>query len=205
MDIIKKYFPDLDDSKLKKLKQLKPLYLEWNSKINVISRKDTENFFERHILHSLSIAKIFSFKESTEIADFGSGGGLPGLPLSIIFPECNFYLFDSIAKKMKVVENISHKIGSENIAYLTERAEKTDRKFDFITGRAVTSLPQFMIWSKNKIKKKGTNSFPNGVIYLKGGDFEHELQMIKQNYKVYAIGDFLEEPFFQTKKIIHIF
>lgn len=205
MSIIRKYFPNLEDEKLDKLEALQTHYLDWNTRINLISRKDTSNFPERHVLHSLAIAKQFSFEPGCKIADFGSGGGFPGIPLAIMFPDCKFYLIDSVSKKIKAVEDICNKVGLKNVLCIAERVERINDKFDIITGRAVTALPKFMLWCKNKIKDRQINSFANGIIYLKGGDFEEELKLIPQKTKVYFISNFFEEPFFETKKIVHIY
>ncbi|MBW6478036.1 MAG: 16S rRNA (guanine(527)-N(7))-methyltransferase RsmG [Bacteroidales bacterium] len=205
MEIIRKYFSDLEPEKLEKLEQLKPLYEEWNNKINVISRKDMVNFYTHHVLHSLSIAKIIHFVPGTHIMDVGTGGGFPGIPLAILFPECHFTLVDSIEKKIKVVSEVKGVLELNNVTPLRERAENVPGKFDFIVSRAVTALPAFMGWVQNKIKSAGINSLPNGVLYLKGGEFQDELKCIPYNYKIYHIPDYFSEEFFETKKVVHIF
>ncbi len=205
MVLIRNYFPELEPAKLEKLGQLKPIYEEWNSKVNVISRKDMGNFYIHHVLHSLSIAKIINFAPGTRIMDVGTGGGFPGIPLAVLFPECHFTLVDSIEKKIKVVSEVSKSLNLKNVNPLRERAEKTDGKFDFIVSRAVTTLPAFMSWIENKISSECKNSLPNGVFYLKGGDFNEELRNIKFNHKIYSISDFYSEDYFETKKVVHLF
>ena len=205
MELIRKYFPDLDRTQNEKLEQLKLLYEEWNSKINVISRKDMDNFYIHHVLHSLSIAKIITFVPGTHIMDVGTGGGFPGIPLSVLFPDCHFTLVDSIEKKIRVVREISGALELNNVTPLRDRAEKVEGKFDFIVSRAVTALPTFMEWVERKIKPGGCNSLPNGVLYLKGGEFNNELKSMSCNYQTYNIRDFFTEEFFETKKVVHIF
>ena len=205
MELIRKYFPDLDPAQNEKLEQLKIIYEEWNSKINVISRKDMDNFYIHHVLHSLSIAKIINFVPGTHIMDVGTGGGFPGIPLSVLFPECHFTLVDSIEKKIKVVSEVTMALNLTNVTPLRERAEKVPGKFDFIVSRAVTALPAFMAWVGNKIKSGGNNILPNGVLYLKGGEFNEELKSIPFKHKIYSIPDFFSEEYFETKKVVHIF
>jgi len=205
MEIIKNYFDKLSEKKEKQFEKLQELYSEWNSKINVISRKDIDHLYERHVLHSLSIAKIVEFKEGTNILDIGTGGGFPGIPLAIMFPSVDFLLVDSVGKKIKVVNEIKGALGLENVKALQIRAENIDESFDFVVSRAVTNLPDFIKIASYKYSKKGFNEIPNGMIYLKGGDFENELKNLSKKYKVYNIEDFFEEEFFQTKKIVHIY
>ena len=205
MEIIKNYFDKLSEKKEKQFEKLQELYSEWNSKINVISRKDIDHLYERHVLHSLSIAKIVEFKEGTNILDIGTGGGFPGIPLAIMFPSVDFLLVDSVGKKIKVVNEIKGALGLENVKALQIRAENIDESFDFVVSRAVTNLPDFIKIASYKYSKKGFNEIPNGIIYLKGGDFENELKNLRKKYKVYNIEDFFEEEFFQTKKIVHIY
>ena len=205
MEIIKNYFDKLSEKKEKQFEKLQELYSEWNSKINVISRKDIDHLYERHVLHSLSIAKIVEFKEGTNILDIGTGGGFPGIPLAIMFPSVDFLLVDSVGKKIKVVNEIKGALGLENVKALQIRAENIDESFDFVVSRAVTNLPDFIKIASYKYSKKGFNEIPNGMIYLKGGDFENELKNLRKKYKVYNIEDFFEEEFFQTKKIVHIY
>ena len=204
IEIIEKYFPELSENQIEKFKLLKQLYIDWNSKINVISRKDIDFLYEKHILHSLSIAKIISFSDGTSILDVGTGGGFPGIPLAILFPKCNFYLIDSIQKKIKVVNAISESIHLTNVVAEQARAESINKKFDFIISRAVTSFPEFYGWVKNKINKKSFNKLQNGIIYLKGGDLIDELKDFNPKVKVYEIADIFSEDFFLTKKIVYL-
>ncbi|MFP4288476.1 MAG: 16S rRNA (guanine(527)-N(7))-methyltransferase RsmG [Bacteroidota bacterium] len=205
MQEVLKYFPETESQKAELLTHLKPLYEEWNQKINVISRKDMNNFYLHHVLHSLAIAKVFQFKPGTSVADIGTGGGFPGIPLAVFFPEVEFVLVDSIEKKMKVVRDVTHRLGLHNVECIRNRAENLEQKFDFVVSRAVTSLPVFMQWTKGKIKKEQKHIFPNGVIYLKGGDLTHELAQVEQKQNIINISDFFEEDFFLTKKIIHLY
>ena len=202
--IIKKYFPEISSIQLSQFEQLIPLYTEWNNKINVISRKDIENLTINHILHSLAIAKIISFKPGTKILDVGTGGGFPGIPLAILFPECKFYLIDSIGKKITVVEAIVEAIGLQNVTAQKVRAEDVDGRYNFIVSRAVTTLPEFYAWVKDKFINKNQNSLKNGIIYLKGGDLTVELSAYNNKSTIFNISDFFEEDYFETKKVIHI-
>ncbi|TNF45670.1 MAG: 16S rRNA (guanine(527)-N(7))-methyltransferase RsmG [Bacteroidetes bacterium] len=204
MDILLKYFPDLSKKQIQQFSQLKELYLHWNAQINVISRKDHDNFYERHVLHSLGIAKIMSFKPGSNILDIGTGGGFPGIPLAILFPDCQFTLVDSIGKKIKVVNEVSEALGLTNVQGIHERAEKIKGEFDFIVSRAVTAMPAFLTWTKGKIKKKGVNDLPNGILYLKGGDLTEELSPVKQTYTIYELNNVFKEEFFETKKVVHV-
>lgn len=206
MDIFKKYFPELGAQKLERLNKLERLYRNWNEKINVVSRKDIEHINERHILHSLSIAKIVRFAPGTTVLDVGTGGGFPGIPLAILFPETEFLLIDSIGKKIKVVEAVSASLKLENVETRQARGEKLKEEFDFITSRAVTNLPRFFQWTKAKIDRENQfNNIPNGIIYLKGGDFEEELKQINWKKDVQPIDQLFEEAFFETKKIVHLY
>ena len=205
MEIVNKYFTGLSDKKCIQLGKLQELYSEWNSKINVISRKDIDHLYERHVLHSLSIAKIIGFKDGTNILDIGTGGGFPGIPLAIMFPSVEFLLVDSVGKKIKVVNEIKNALGLSNVKAVQKRAENINESFDFVISRAVTNLPDFIKMAAYKYSKKGFNEIPNGIIYLKGGDFEDELKNLRKKHKVYNIEDFFDEEFFQTKKIVHIF
>lgn len=199
-----KYFPDLSQQQLDQYELLAKEFLSWNEKINLISRKDTENLFEHHILHSLAIAKVCKFKPQCEVMDIGTGGGFPGLPLAIMFPETKFYLVDSIGKKIKVVQALVEALGMKNVEAEQIRAENVNRQFDFIVSRAVTYLPDFMQWTKGKISKIQYHDLANGVLYLKGGDLTEELSTIKNKYKIYDIDQYFEEEFFETKKVIHV-
>ncbi len=204
IDILLKYFPHLSENQKKQFEQLQCLYEHWNAQINVISRKDIELLYERHILHSLGIAKVMQFKENTNIMDVGCGGGFPGIPLAILFPECNFYLVDSIGKKIKVVNEIAVTIGLTNLKAEHKRAEEVKEKFEFIISRAVTEFPTFYRWVQNKVTKKQFNSLPNGILYLKGGDLTEELKSFAKRIVLYDLKDFFEEEFFETKKVVYL-
>jgi len=204
MEIIKKYFPDLTVRQQEQLAQLGPLYAEWNEKINVISRKDIDQLYERHVLHSLAIARYIQFTPGTSIMDVGTGGGFPGIPLAILFPETNFFLVDSIAKKIKVVEEVSQSIGLTNVRAQQNRAEKVAGQFDFVVSRAVTAFPKFVSLVRKKISSKQQNAWGNGILYLKGGDFADELQPFKNQVQVYPLSEQFDEEFFETKKLIHL-
>ncbi|TDO02634.1 16S rRNA (guanine(527)-N(7))-methyltransferase RsmG [Sunxiuqinia elliptica] len=204
MDIITKYFPDLTPRQLEQFEQLGELYKEWNEKINVISRKDIDQLYERHVLHSMGIAKYIQFTPGTKIMDVGTGGGFPGIPLAILFPETNFRLVDSIAKKIKVVEGVSQSLGLTNVLAEQARAEKVNDEFDFVVSRAVTAFPKFVSLVRRKISASQKNSMANGILYLKGGDFLEELEPFKKQVQVFPLSDQFEEAFFETKKLIHL-
>ena len=203
MELILKYFPDLESAKLEKFRQLEALYNEWNSRINVISRKDMENFYEHHVLHSLGIAKVMPFLPGAKVMDVGTGGGFPGIPLAILFPETEFLLVDSIGKKIKVVNEVAQAAGIMNVKAIHCRAEDVKQKFDFVVSRAVTTLPEFMKWVSGSIRKGNSHSLPNGILYLKGGDLEAELAPLKGKFKLFDLSDFFTEAFFETKKVVH--
>lgn len=198
------YFPELNNVQLAQLKQLKSLYEEWNAQINVISRKDIDNFYERHVLHSLGIAKVISFKPGTKILDVGTGGGFPGIPLAILFPQCKFHLIDSIGKKIKVVKEVSQALGLKNVEATHTRAEQVSGHYDFVVSRAVTRLDPFIGWIKSKFNKKSVNDLPNGILYLKGGDLTEELNEIRKKYYSYSLPSYFKEDFFETKKVIQV-
>jgi 16S rRNA (guanine527-N7)-methyltransferase len=204
MDLITKYFPDLTNDQLDKLRQLEELYIEWNSKINVISRKDMEHFYERHVLHSLGIAKVIQFTPGAQVLDVGTGGGFPGIPLAILFPETKFLLVDSIGKKIKVVQEVAEAAGIKNVEAIKARAEELKGKFDFVVSRAVTTLPDFIKWVENKIKRESRNTLQNGILYLKGGDLNAELAPVQKKCQVFNLQDYFEEEFFETKKVVHV-
>jgi 16S rRNA (guanine527-N7)-methyltransferase len=202
-ELIINLFPELSNNQREQFKELKSLYEFWNAQINVISRKDEGNFYERHVLHSLSIAKIITFKDKSSILDIGTGGGFPGIPLAILFPECRFTLVDSIGKKIKVVREVSKAIGLTNVDAVQTRAEEINDHFDFIVSRAVTSMPQFLKWTRGKFSKINTHACPNGVFYLKGGNLTDELKGIK-GVVSYPISSVFQGEFFKTKYVIYV-
>lgn len=201
-EIILKYFPNLTDQQKSQFQQLETLYKEWNEKINVISRKDIDEFYERHVLHSLGIAKIMEFADGTKVLDIGTGGGFPGIPLAILFPNVDFTLVDSIGKKITVVNAVAESLGLKNVKAYHERAEKIKDKFHFVVSRAVTQMPVFLRWLKGKFEKEQFNPKHNGVLYLKGGDLGEELAGIK--CEIYNLKDQFEEEFFDTKKVVYL-
>jgi len=203
MDILLPYFEDLEETQKAQFTQLQELYQEWNAKINVISRKDMEQFYVHHVLHSLGIAKVQPFEPKANILDIGTGGGFPGIPLAILFPESNFYLVDSIAKKIRVVQEVSNALGLKNVKAEHIRAENVKGEFDFIVSRAVTKMDDFVKWTKFKIGKKQLHDLKNGILYLKGGDLNEELQNFPKA-KIYNLTDYFKEDFFETKKVVHI-
>lgn len=203
-DLIFKYFPKLTDKQREQFAALGDLYHHWNAQINVISRQDMEGLYEKHVLHSLGIAKKITFKPGTEILDVGTGGGFPGIPLAILFPLVDFHLVDSIGKKIKVVTEVAQALGLSNVRAEQARVEHLQQTYDFVVSRAVTRLKPFMGWVRYKIHKKGNNDMPNGVLYLKGGDLSEELAEVTDRYRIYDLSDYFEEPFFETKKIIYL-
>jgi 16S rRNA (guanine527-N7)-methyltransferase len=204
LEIILKYFPDLTPRQIEQFRQLQPLYTDWNNKINVISRKDIDQLYERHVLHSLGIAKVVSFKPDTSILDVGTGGGFPGIPLAIMFPECHFHLVDSIGKKIKVVQEIAAALELENIIAEQNRAEKLQETYDFVVSRAVTQLKEFHGWVRYKINKPYNNSLKNGILYLKGGDLTQELKEASLKHRIFPLSAYFEEEFFETKKVVYV-
>lgn len=204
MNIVTKYFPDLTSQQVNQFGRLGSLYEEWNAKINVISRKDIEQLYERHVLHSLAIARIIQFKNGTAVLDVGTGGGFPGIPLAILFPETSFLLIDSIGKKIKVVSEIASALNLLNVKAEHVRVEDVHQKFDFVVSRAVTAFPRFVEMVQNNVATKSNNNLPNGILYLKGGDFDEEINPYKQHIKVYNLQDFFQEEFFETKRLIHM-
>lgn len=203
-DIIFRYFPQLTDSQKEKVAKLKEIYDHWNSMINVISRKDMDNFFVHHVLHSLAIAKVVSFVPGTRILDVGTGGGFPGIPLAILFPDSEFTLLDSIEKKIKVVQAVAEELKLNNVRTAHKRVEDEKWKYHFIVSRAVTEFSGFVKITSKNIVKGGNNSLGNGILYLKGGDLTAELEMFKSRVRVWDISDYFEEPFFETKKIVYL-
>jgi 16S rRNA (guanine527-N7)-methyltransferase len=202
MQIIHKYFPDLTEKQIEQFTDLQELYQHWNAKINVISRKNMDTLYTNHILHSLAIAKVIQFEKGTKILDIGTGGGFPGIPLAILFPEVDFLLVDSIGKKIKVVNEVSNAIGLTNVIALHERAENIKDTFDFVVSRAVTNMTDFKKWVKGKFNNTHNNTLNNGILYLKGGDLSEELRGL--SHSKYEIADLFEEEFFETKKVIYI-
>lgn len=203
MELILKYFPNLTKTQISKFRALEVLYKDWNIKINVVSRKDIDELYIRHVLHSLALAKIINFNMGSHILDVGTGGGFPGIPLAILFPDCKFHLVDSIAKKIKVVDEVITGLGLTNVTTSHSRVEEIDGRFDFIVSRAVAAMPTFVHWVKGKVAKKNTHQLKNGILYLKGGDLTEELQ----NYKtatIYNLSDYFEEAFYETKKVVHL-
>lgn len=203
MKIIQKYFKDLSKEQLIQFTKLEVVYKDWNSKINVISRKDIDELYLRHVLHSLSIAKLISFKDGTSILDVGTGGGFPGIPLAILFPNCKFHLVDSIQKKINVVNNVVKELDLKNVKTSSSRVEAIFEKNDFIVSRAVTNMKDFVSWIKFKINKNSFNDFKNGVLYLKGGDLNEELKSFK-NVKTFELSEFFNEDFFNEKKVVYL-
>lgn len=202
VDVIFKYFPELTRNQREQFEKLEDLYIEWNEKINVISRKDMESLYEKHVLHSLGIAKVIEFAPKTKVLDVGTGGGFPGIPLAILFPETKFTLIDSIGKKIKVVEAVVEKIGLKNVVAIHGRAEKVTEKFHFVVSRAVTQMPEFLRWLKGKFEKEQFNPKHNGVLYLKGGDLGEELQGLK--CEIFQLKNHFDEEFFDTKKVVYL-
>ena len=203
MKLILKYFPNLTEDQIDKFEKLQALYQDWNLKINVVSRKDIDELYLRHVLHSLAIVKVIKFKDGTKVLDVGTGGGFPGIPLAVLLPECDFHLVDSIAKKLKVVDEVAEGLGLTNVKTTHSRVEDIKGTYDFIVSRAVAAMPTFVYWVKGKIAEKQNNELKNGILYLKGGDLTEELQ----NYKtvtIYNLSDYYTEDFFETKKLVHL-
>ena len=203
MELILKYFPNLTEKQIQQFSQLQNLYTNWNAQINVISRKDMDNLYIKHVLHSLAIAKVIDFADGSKILDVGTGGGFPGIPLAILFPEVEFLLVDSIGKKIKVVNEVAICIGLKNLRAEHKRTEQVLGQFDFVVSRAVTKMKVFQQWVRKRISVKQKNTLFNGILYLKGGDLTEELKGIK-NVDLYDIPNFFEEEFFETKKVVHI-
>lgn len=203
MQDIVKYFPNLTEDQIFKFSQLEGLYKDWNAKINVISRKDIDELYEKHVLHSLGIAKVMTFKSGSKIMDVGTGGGFPGIPLAILYPEVDFYLIDVIAKKIRVVNEVASALGLQNVKAEQMRAENVKEDFDFVVSRAVTNMPDFVKWVKDKVRKKQNHELKNGILYLKGGDLTEELQDFPKATQ-YNLSDYFEAEFFETKKVVHL-
>ena len=203
MEAILKQFPDLSENQILQFQKLQSLYEDWNSKINVISRKDIDELYTRHVLHSLGIAKIIDFRPGSKIMDVGTGGGFPGIPLAILFPEVDFYLIDVIAKKIRVVNEVAAGLGLKNVKAEQKRAELVKQEFDFIVSRAVTNMPDFVKWVDDKVAKKQNHELANGILYLKGGDLTEELKDFPKATQ-YNLSDFFSDEFFETKKVVHL-
>lgn len=203
MEAILKQFPDLTDNQILQFQKLQSLYEDWNAKINVISRKDIDELYTRHVLHSLGIAKIIEFRPGSKIMDVGTGGGFPGIPLAILHPEVDFYLIDVIAKKIKVVNEVASGLGLKNVKAEQKRAELVKQEFDFIVSRAVTNMPDFVNWVDDKVSKKQNHELANGILYLKGGDLTEELKDFPKATQ-YNLSDFFTDEFFETKKVVHL-
>jgi 16S rRNA (guanine527-N7)-methyltransferase len=204
VDLIYKYFPRLSPQQREQFAALGELYGHWNAQINVISRQDMDGLYEKHVLHSLGIAKVIWFKPGTEILDVGTGGGFPGIPLAILFPLVDFHLVDSIGKKIKVVQEVATALGLKNVRAEQTRVEHMDTAYDFVVSRAVTRLMPFMGWVRYKVRKAGNNDLPNGVLYLKGGDLTEELAEVPDKYRIFNLSDYFDEAFFETKNVIFV-
>ncbi|MBR9914733.1 MAG: 16S rRNA (guanine(527)-N(7))-methyltransferase RsmG [Algicola sp.] len=203
MELIHRYFPNLSDKQIDQFQRLEGLYQDWNVKINVVSRKDIDELYLRHVLHSLGIAKVIRFKDQSNILDVGTGGGFPGIPLAILHPESQFHLVDSIAKKIKVVNEVVEGLGLTNVKTSHSRVEDIDEQFDFIVSRAVAAMPTFVHWVKGKIAKTQRHELKNGILYLKGGDLSEELKTY-QTATIYKLTDYYKDHFFETKKVVHL-
>ncbi|MBT1702152.1 16S rRNA (guanine(527)-N(7))-methyltransferase RsmG [Chryseosolibacter indicus] len=203
-DLVFSYFPNLSIQQQEQFKKLFALYSEWNDKINVISRKDIENLYINHVLHSLGIAKVMAFKPGAHVLDVGTGGGFPGIPLAILFPETKFHLVDSIGKKITVVKNVAEGINLKNVHAEQIRAEQVKGEYDFIVSRAVTRIKEFYQWIHQKVKKKSVHDLDNGILYLKGGDLEEELNELKKPYQLFDLPQYFKEEFFETKKVVYV-
>lgn len=203
MDIVHKYFKDLSETQIQQFKELQVLYQDWNLKINVVSRKDIDELYLRHVLHSLGIAKVLNFKPGSSVLDVGTGGGFPGIPLAILFPETKFHLVDSIGKKIKVVKEVADGLGLENVKTTHGRVEEVKDTYDFIVSRAVAHMETFVRWTKGRVAKKQNHDLKNGILYLKGGDLSEELKLYT-SATIYNLSDYFDEDFYETKKVVHL-
>jgi 16S rRNA (guanine527-N7)-methyltransferase len=204
MEDILRYFPNLNQLQIDQFKALEGLYTNWNAQINVISRKDMDAFYTRHVLHALGIAKVMRFVDGSKVLDVGTGGGFPGIPLAILYPNVAFTLVDSIGKKIKVVQEVAHALNLKNVTAHHKRAEDVKDKFDFVVSRAVTSMELFLPWCQNKFINAQKNPFPNGILYLKGGDLTEELKPIKRPYDLFDLSNYFDDAFFETKKVVYV-
>jgi len=204
LELLRKYFPELTPLQISQFEQLGALYHEWNEKINVISRKDIDELYIRHILHSLALAKIIRFQPGTTIIDVGTGGGLPGIPLAILYPECHFTLIDSIGKKIRVVQEIASQLKLKNVLAQKNRIQEIKTRYDFVISRAVTAFPEFVSMVRKNISPLSKNALPNGILYLKGGDFEDEIKAFSSSAEIFELSKIFSEPFFETKKVIYL-
>ena len=204
MNLLLKYFPELTPLQISQFDQLGPLYNEWNEKINVISRKDIDELYVRHVLHSMAIARIIRFQPGTSVIDVGTGGGFPGIPLAILFPDCRFTLIDAIGKKIKVVQEVADHLNLVNVKAQKNRIQEIKTKYDFVVSRAVTAFPDFVSMVRKNVSSDSKNAVPNGIIYLKGGDFEEELNRFKASAEIFDLSKTFSEPFFETKKVIYL-
>lgn len=204
VELIYQYFPDLTDTQKEQFAKLEDLYKDWNQKINVISRKDTESIYLHHVLHSLAIAKVCKFEDGARVVDVGCGGGFPGIPLAILYPDVQFTLVDSIGKKITVVRGVVEALGLENVTAVNARVETLRSKFDYVVSRAVTEMSKFMVWVWPKLERGCKGSFPNGILYLKGGDLTEELSVIKKKALLYPISAYFDDAFFESKKVVYI-
>ena len=203
VEVVFRYFPKLSEEQREQFVKLESLYQDWNQKINVVSRKDIDEIYVRHVLHSLGIAKIIQFKNGTEILDVGTGGGFPGIPLAIMFPHCRFTLVDSIGKKIRVVEEAVYGLGLKNVTAINSRVEDLEGQYDFVVSRAVAAMPTFVRWVHGKIKKKSVHKLKNGILYLKGGDLQEELSGFDE-VQIFNLKDYFEEGFFETKSVVYL-
>jgi len=203
MELLLKHFSQLSPLQINQFERLEPLYKDWNAKINVVSRKDIDQLYERHVLHSLGIAKVQAFKPKAKILDVGTGGGFPGIPLAILFPDTQFYLIDAIAKKIKVVQAVADALNLKNVKAAQIRADKVKGEYDFVVSRAVTNMPDFVKWTRKKITKKQNHNLKNGILYLKGGNLTEELALFPKAQQ-FDLNQFFEDPFFETKKVVHL-
>ncbi|MEO6285562.1 MAG: 16S rRNA (guanine(527)-N(7))-methyltransferase RsmG [Dyadobacter sp.] len=204
MELIDKYFPDLTATQRDQFGQMEELYQFWNARVNVISRQDIDTLYERHVLHSLGIAKVQPFKSGTSVLDVGTGGGFPGIPLAIMFPDAQFHLVDSIGKKIRVVQEIAKALGLDNVRAEQTRAEKLDDSYEFVVSRAVTRMAPFVGWVKKNMNRNSFHDLRNGILYLKGGDLKEELSELKEKARVYELSSFFNEEFFETKKVVYV-